>query len=984
MSYVIRKLWAKKPKQWGPAKQVTAALRDRLENLGIEWASVKLALPFWSSGDQFDYGPNSLLGVNHGCSFVEDKLLVGDSQRRVSFPTKEIEAANEFTLLSKQIVIQNNIPDWWEFLHNRTQYEPSDLLFEFRFGQDYMQSNKYSLHFGYRVSNNWQIWDARGVNYVDGSPFSTVFSHKYGDPSAIEVRLNGNIVTNGSWKLGDGTLIPKKQSELPVGVGSITSIGDTEYVAGEDAVNGAVYYVLYFDRVLSDEQKSTLTENPYQLWQKNSSMYYSIPAPASAPTSTEAFIAPKFSVPRKLWDQKPKQWGPAKQVTAALRDRLENLGIGWDDVILACPLWNPGQQIDYGPFAHAVENNNVEYTDNSLLFGSYHYLYFGNKAEYCVNSDDFSMFVSYKYKLDEWYPRLLNFGNAWTPGAWALLPYHQDHGNHFAVDIYSTGQVHGTSPLIENKNYNVAFGRQGTDLNLFVNGIKEGTRTHSTALGHTDSTDFAIGKCYGNDYHSSLGGNVNQLLWIKKYNKALFGELAENPYQLWQRKPQVFYSHQTTPAVDVRSFVAPKFSVPRKLWDQKPKQWGPEKEVANNLKERIEHIGIDYNRVSVASPLWNAGQQIDYGPEHKRSTYNTGTFRNNSLYFNGNNTYAKFRQSRDEQFNNGDGFSLLFRFIDHDQSAGNGKGIFQQASTVSSGVPTILFQNQGTLYSWYLNGVYHNTAPLTKGPQNVVLTWNESEKYVAYQNEYLAKINTAFSGNISDGFYIGNGYSGYLQSTFEYFLNILGVITDEQRQSLMENPYQLWQRKPSTFYSFGVSSFPAPTISLGAGVYKKGTLIELSAEEGAQIYYTTDRSRPTQDSTLYTEPFEVFTGMLRAIAVKNNTESSTSSAEYIIGASAGDTLIISDNGVWNGNPSSFIKKWYADNSEIPGASEGTYVVTDDDIGKEINLGLIGVNFAGPGDEAKSNKIIVVSDVTTFTFEDGTTFTFEDGTDFEFN
>ena len=75
------------------------------------------------------------------------------------------------------------------------------------------------------------------------------------------------------------------------------------------------------------------------------------------------------------------------------------------------------------------------------------------------------------------------------------------------------------------------------------------------------------------------------------------------------------------------------------------------------------------------------------------------------------------------------------------------------------------------------------------------------------------------------------------------------------------------------------------SLSVAGGVYDEAQTIELSTEtEGASIYYTTDGSIPTTDSTRYEEAVRADSTMtIRAVAVKAGMrDSEISSASYII------------------------------------------------------------------------------------------------------
>lgn len=165
-------------------------------------------------------------------------------------------------------------------------------------------------------------------------------------------------------------------------------------------------------------------------------------------------------------------------------------------------------------------------------------------------------------------------------------------------------------------------------------------------------------------------------------------------------------------------------------------------------------------------------------------------------------------------------------------------------------------------------------------------------------NEYGAASGTSFS-------------SPYIAGVYAMLTNVYPTLTREEKlrmilgsTSELSEPYIKY-----TFYNgiinalelFELNNLSKPTFSLDNGIYVGEVKIELTAENGCDIYYTLDQTYPSPtNGTLYTEPiiFEGNVFEITAVAYKNGKRSDFSKT-IIHSATRGtdDMFTITDDGI---------------------------------------------------------------------------------------
>ncbi len=203
---------------------------------------------------------------------------------------------------------------------------------------------------------------------------------------------------------------------------------------------------------------------------------------------------------------------------------------------------------------------------------------------------------------------------------------------------------------------------------------------------------------------------------------------------------------------------------------------------------------------------------------------------------------------------------------------------------------------------------------------------------------YLVDLTTATYTKVeatSDYLTIPDGFEGYVVFDTKTASNIADIESDNYVNLVMQ--YKLLTMKASdswyydnitvsnveaefTAYSLAASTVTAPYVSTITNYIKAGEKIELFAEEGAEIYYTTDGTVPSLESTKYDASSPIVINAdttIRAIAVIDGSKSAVADFKYFfINENQPNVTILNDGSV----AADFSNNVSANTSVIDGAS----------------------------------------------------------------
>lgn len=226
--------------------------------------------------------------------------------------------------------------------------------------------------------------------------------------------------------------------------------------------------------------------------------------------------------------QKPKQWGPFSTVRSVLRDRLEHLGISYEDVAIAIPVWEStgGIARSYGPSPYDLPVNH--WYGQSIFHGASETI--TGPAIQIILKPFWSIFLDVKYRgvtsVDS--AQLIEVGGVSGGDYFRMGSFYgairtMHYNNYAGIGLYVAGFSNDQFSYV----YTV---RSNTDHRVFIDGVNAASDT-TTSIGQGDSwrTDFKFTSDSDNDWL------INQIIvFYISLSDTQIADLTDRPWQLWQ------------------------------------------------------------------------------------------------------------------------------------------------------------------------------------------------------------------------------------------------------------------------------------------------------------------------------------------------------------------------------------------------------------------------------------------------------------------
>jgi len=251
----LRQSYKQKPQAFGPVSAVQASIFKNAERIGIDPASIALAMPMWGPGNQIDYA-KSYSAINYNAVFSKNRLTFDGTNSYLSLSPNPSKIANNYTLIVCAKIKTGADNDG--IISGSAGGIPKDGIFGVLSGGTQLFYQTIASTSPY-ISGNFS-------KDTDSSFFVTV-----------DKTNNGKIYQNK-------TLVASGLLASIVGDSTQTFIGGYTFSSNKCPMDCASVFKL--STCISNSQIASLSDNPYYLLQRVAPVYYSVPGGAITITTS--------------------------------------------------------------------------------------------------------------------------------------------------------------------------------------------------------------------------------------------------------------------------------------------------------------------------------------------------------------------------------------------------------------------------------------------------------------------------------------------------------------------------------------------------------------------------------------------------------------------------------------------------------------------------------------------------------------------------
>lgn len=214
---------------------------------------------------------------------------------------------------------------------------------------------------------------------------------------------------------------------------------------------------------------------------------------------------------------------------------------------------------------------------------------------------------------------------------------------------------------------------------------------------------------------------------------------------------------------------------------------------------------------------------------------------------------------------------------------------------------TVFFEEQMNCSADYIDSVKISKLPKTDYEYREDLDLSGGELTITYNSNDTETVSMTDARVSASGFYGANG-------EFPAYNSEVKVTVTYTAEDGVYDPARSDGAKFSETFTVSIrdlSKLDAPVIAPNGGTFRNSCKVSITAQDGASIFYTTDGTDPTADSSRYTAPFTITNNaVVKAIAVKDGCyNSEIATAEFTKRSSSGGSSGGSSSGSSGGGSS---------------------------------------------------------------------------------